>query len=387
MSLKIVVVHNRYRHRGGEDEVFDAETELLAARGHRVERLCVDSATIEDRPGARAAIAVRMLWNASAARDAGRLLDAVRPDVMHVHNTFPMLSPSVAAEARKRNVPVVMTLHNYRLACMRGDFYRDGSECLLCLRAGRSSPGIRYRCYRGSRPASIAAAVALDGHRALRAWRRYVSLFIAPSDTAATLLAPRLPEASILVKPHFLPDDPGRGSGGATALYAGRLSEEKGLRVVLKAWRRHPDLPRLFVAGNGPERRQLEDVDPDRIVWLGELERKSVLEALGRSRLLVSGSLCRETFGLTVIEAFARATPVVVPAGTALAELVGDGLGGCIYTRGDPDALAAAVRSVESPATLTTRREAARRAFEARFTAQHGYDGLMDAYGRAIASA
>lgn len=383
MALRVLAVHERYAQRGGEDEVFDTETRLLEDRGHPVERLVVDNAEIGEGLLGRALAATCGIWNPAAARRTGRLIDRVRPDVVHVHNTFPLLSPAVARAARMRNVPVVMTLHNYRLACVRGDLFRGGGECRRCLEAGHAAAAVRYRCYRDSFAGSLAAASALEIHRRLGLWERSVSTFITPSRMTANLLRARLPTADIVVKPHFLREDPGAGPGGSVALFAGRLTIDKGLDVVLDAWRRHSGLPPLLIAGDGPLRDQQDGETAAPVRWLGRLPRSEVIDLLGRAALVISASPWPETFGLTVIEAFGRGTPAAVPTGTALAELVRSETGR-VYEQGNPDALAVAVKQIASQRAQRTMRPAARSAYLAQYTAPRGYERLIGTYRMAL---
>ena len=387
--MRIICVHNYYQQRGGEDEVFDSEISLLRDHGHDVLTLTADSAAVGGASLFRAAL--ENVWSLAAARQIDVMIRQWNPDLVHVHNLFPQISPSVIAAARQHSVPVVATLHNYRLACIRGDLFRNGSVCLDCLESGHSLPGIVHRCYRDSLAASTAAAVAREVHQHGQIWNRGVTSFIAPSQTARdTMARAGLPVSKITIKPHFLHPDPGIGTGATgDVVLAGRLSAEKGIELVVSTWARNPELPPLSVIGDGPLQgtARRTAAGSERIRFLGAQSRSDTICRIGGAAAVVSGSLCRETFGLVALESLATGTPCVVPSGTALAELVEPGKTGEIYEQGDARALAQAVLRAVDADGYVNRRQSARLAFERRYTAQTNYDLLMKIYESATSAA
>ena len=409
----VLVVHNRYRIRGGEDSVFEAECRLLEEAGIRVIRYERSNDDIPDGGGpfAKLGLALCTVWNPRTYREVREILRRERPDAMHCHNTFPQISPSVYYAAAREGVPVVQTLHNYRLACLNGYLFREGHVCEDCL--GRTPwRGVCRRCYRGSRAQSFVAAAMLLVHRLLGTYRRKVTRYIALTDFAKTkFVVAGLPARKISVKPNAFAADGGKRAGlpatvvrsGSSApdrlrvVYVGRLSPEKGVDVLLRAWalltkegrdastarpsqapgepgaaqpRRGP-APTCEIVGDGPERAALEGLADElgissSVRFLGALPREEALRELAGADLLVFPSLWYETFGLTILEAASQGVPAVATNIGGQSSLVQDGITGRLVPPGDSAALAASLRELLSdPAALRRMGDAARAAFDA----------------------
>ena len=397
--MTILVVHNRYRVRGGEDSVYEAECRLLEEAGHRVVRYEKDNCDIPDR-GGRLGLALRTVWNPATVREVRALIRAEKPDVVHCHNTFPQISPSVYYAAAREGVPVVQTLHNYRLACLNGYLFREGKVCEKCL--GRTPwCGLRHRCYRDSLGGSLSLFAMLVVHRLIGTWRRKVSRYIALTDFARDkFVAAGLPAGKLVVKPNaFAPPAQTRSASESRNLgisesrgenpriresenpalrvvYVGRLSPEKGIDVLLRAWALFCESsggdrrPTLTIVGDGPERGALGAIADelglsDSVRFLGALPRAAALAELASASLLVFPSLWFETFGLTILEAASKGIPALVTGMGGQSSLVRDGVTGCHIPPGDPAALAAALRGLlADPAALRRMGAAARAAFE-----------------------
>ena len=384
--MNVLVVHNRYREPGGEDRVVELETALLERFGHKVVRFIVDNGRI-DAMGPVAA-APRTFWNHAAYREVRRLVAAERIDLLHVHNTLPLASPAVYYAASAERIPVVQTLHNYRLFCPSAQCVRDGRPCTKCMGRPFAWPSIRHACYRGSRAASGTVAAMLMVHRLAGTWHRKVDVYIAPTNFARGLfLDAGLPAERIVVKPHFVDPDPGRGSGrGGYGLYVGRLSEEKGVHILLAAWSRLGGRIPLVIVGDGPLAPLVEASRVPGLTWRGRQDRGEVQRLTGDAAFLVFPSVTYETFGQVIAEAYAAGTPVIAADGGAAAELVDHQRTGLLARRGDPDDLAAQVeRLLSRPDLLAPMRDAARAEYEARFTASAAYRSLLDIYTHAIA--
>lgn len=384
--MKVAALHNFYRQRGGEDVVFEAETALLKRFGHSVHRFSVDNRDIDEGSFAGLlACATKAVYNPASWRRLRRLLRRTHADVVHVHNFFPGLSPSVHWAARAEGVPVVQTLHNYRLLCAGGTLNRKGAICEKCL--GRLMPlaGVGYGCFQGSRARSAVVAVMTGIHRALGTWSDAVDLYVVPTEFARRkFIEGGLPAGKIMVKPHFLLDDPGPGNGqGGYALFAGRLAEGKGIPLILAAWRLLGGQYRLKIAGDGPLARPVREAAASTpgVEWLGEKRRDEVLELMGDATLMLVPNEAYETFGLVAIEAYAKGTPVLASNLGATAELVRPGRTGWLIQPGDATELAQLVRQAFSSAdSLRGMRQHARREFEARFTPKQNYQQLMAIY-------
>lgn len=386
--MKVLVLHNRYQLAGGEDAVVRAEVALLSGRGHAVRLLEVSNDGIAG-PASRLRAAGRAVWSFASEREVARALADDPPDVAHVHNFFPLLSPSVYRACRRAGVAVVQTLHNYRLLCPGALLFRDGAPCQDCLGRAVPWPAVLHGCYRGSRPATAPVAAMLGIHRALRTWSERVDVFVAPSRFVRDrFVEAGFPADRIEVKPHFVGGDPVAGDGrGGYALAVGRISEEKGLRTLLAAWALLGGDPPLRIVGEGPlldELRRASAALPN-VEWLGAQPPAEVRRLMQGAALLVAPSLCYETFAMVVIEAFAAGLPVVAAGHGALAELVTPGRTGAHFAPGSAAGLAGAVAALLArPEALTALRRDARAEFEARYDEGRNHAALVRTYARAI---
>jgi glycosyltransferase involved in cell wall biosynthesis len=284
---------------------------------------------------------------------------------------------------------VIQTLHNYRLLCPSAIFFRDGHACENCLGKLIPWPGVLHRCYRDSRAATGAVAAMLVVHRLLRTWERTVDIFIALTEFARQkFIQGGLPADRVVVKPNFVYPDPGPGAhDGGYALFAGRLSPEKGVRTLLAAWERlGPGIP-LKIAGDGPLAREVARACErhPQIEWLGAQPLERVYALMGAAALVIAPSEWYETFGRVVVEAYAKGTPVIASDLGALAELVEDGRTGLRFRPGNPEDLAAKVAwAWRHPRELAAMGREARREYELKYTAERNYELLMEIYRLAI---
>jgi len=384
--MKIAQVHNYYRNPGGEDVVVEAERKLLRDHGHSVESFTASNSDIAD--GRQLAVALGSVWNQGTSRRFRAFLERTRPDLVHCHNTFPLLSPSVYYAARAERVPVVQTLHNFRLACPNALLFRDGKPCEECLARVIKWPAVRHACYRTSRLASGSVAVMLAAHWAVRTWSRTVNVYISLSRFARRkAIAGGLPAERIVVKPNFVPTDLTAGAGdGGFCLFVGRLSAEKGVSTLLEAWNLLENPPLLLIVGDGPLADELgfDAAEQPRIRWLGGKAPHEVHDLMGAARLVIVPSESYETFGLVVIEAFAKGTPVLGANSGALGDLIEPGQTGQLFTPGDAQDLAANVQGLlAAPRQLDAMRASARAEYEKKYTAAGNYPLLLQIYERA----
>ncbi len=383
----VVQVHNHYQQSGGEDVVVAAERALLETHAHRVVCLTADNTAIRSKYPLT--VAVRTVWSQRSYRSLRGLIRATRPDVVHVHNTLPLLSPSVYYAARAEGIPVVQTLHNYRLLCPVATLYRDGRVCETCVGRGIPWPGLVHGCYRGSRAATGPVVGMLAAHRALGTWTRMVTVYIALTEFARQkFIDGGLPSEKIVVKPNFVYPDPGPGEGSAkSALYVGRLTPEKGIDTLLKAWGCLSPLVRLKVVGDGPLAPVVAEAATrlKGVEYLGRKSRDEVLALMKEATVLVFPSESYEGFPMTIAEAYATGLPVIASDLGAMASLVRHERTGLLFRPGDPDDLAAKVDWVLShPHELLRMRQEARGEYEAKYTAEQNYRMLMGIYDRAI---
>jgi glycosyltransferase involved in cell wall biosynthesis len=390
----IMVVHNRYQQRAGEDAEVDAEIGNLAEHGHEVQRFIVDNDSIKGAgPAAKVRLVAETVWSRRAARQLSDAVRKDRPAVVHVHNTFPLLSPAIYGALDRTGVAIVQSIHNYRPVCPSANLFRDGRNCTDCVGRRFAVPAIVHACYRESRGGSAIVATMLTVGRAARAWERAVDRFIAPSRTVAdTLAGPAIPHNRIVVKPNFVGADPVAGPGGErddTYLYAGRMAPEKGIGTITAAWRLLGEsLATCRFAGSGPLADELAaSAGADgRLIPLGTLDRPGLFAELRRARALIFPSIWREPFGLTIVEAFASGTPVIAARFGAPADIVDDGVTGLFFRPGDAADLADRIGWAGShPAEMAEMGRRARLEYENRYTAQVNYVALVDVYRQALA--
>ncbi len=383
--MKVLLCHNHYQQPGGEDQVFADEGRLLEAHGHQVLRYTLHNDALDGM--SRITAARKTLWNSQAAADIGALVRRERPEIAHFTNTFPLISPAAYYAARRNGAAVVQSLHNYRLLCPGAVFLRDGRVCEDCLGRRFAWPGVWHACYHSSRAATGVVAALQTVHRTLGTWDRAVDRYIALTESAREkFIAGGLPSERLSVKGNFVDSDPGLGTGdGGFALFVGRLSPEKGLDTLLSAWRHLPGR-RLIIVGDGPLAPQVQAAAASNrdIEWLGRRSRGEVLEWLGRAACVIVPSLSYEMFGMVVVEAFARGTPVVASRQGALAELVEHERTGLHFAAGNPLELAQAAGRLLADEALQARlRLAARAEYEQCHTAADNHTRLVAIYREA----
>jgi len=390
--MKLLLVHNRYQISGGEDSVFEAERNLLLAAGHHVDEYVRDNSEIaEYNLWTKTTLGLRTLWAWDSCRELRVLLQRNRPDIVHFHNTFPLVSPAAYYVCHDAGIPVVQSLHNPRLLCPAATSCREGRACEDCLGRSVPWPGVLHGCYRGSRIQSGVVATMLAVHRSLDTWGKRVDRYIAFTEFyRRKFVAGGLPAEKVVVKPHFVAPDPGRRvESGQYAVYVGRLAPEKGVRTLLAAWRQCKDVP-LRIRGEGPLLPEVEQFASKAIARVEVLPRLSSDELIGLvkgARFLVLPSEGHyETFGLVAVEAFACGVPVICSRLGALEEIVEDSRTGLHFTSGDAEDLAEKVgRAWTHPTEMAEMGQAARREYEAKYTAKANYAMLLGIYEQALA--
>jgi glycosyltransferase involved in cell wall biosynthesis len=388
--LRILQVHTRYRESGGEDTVVRAEAELLTRAGHDV------IPYLAENPVGMLSTATSLAmspWNPLTGRGLRVVVERVRPDVVHVHNTWFSVSPSILAAVDLGGRPVVATLHNYRLVCANGMLFRDGHTCEDCV-GTHPWRGVRHRCYRGSVVASTAAASTIAVNRALGTWNRHVRLFLTLNEFARQrFIRGGVPADKIRVKPNFVAD-PGRRqrppSQSKTVLFVGRIVAEKGIQRLLEAWHAlGPTSLELVVIGDGPLRGTLERQEQwqalPTVRFTGPLAREAVRRWMLRSRALVFPSLLYEGQPMTVLEAFAAGLPVLASRQGGNAELLrAVAAGRWLAAPEEPAAWKSGLRALHDGGHVDEAGSQVRELYEERFTEQTGRRLLEEAYDAAL---
>ncbi|NER33263.1 MAG: glycosyltransferase family 4 protein [Oscillatoria sp. SIO1A7] len=388
--MRVLQLHNLYKIAGGEDVVVEAERDLLEANGHDVALLQEDNDRITDTLS-QAIAAVGAIYSPSAKKQVRAEIARFRPDIVHVHNFFPLWSPAVYDACREAGVPVVQTLHNYRLFCAGAFFFRDGKPCEDCMGKFFPWPGVVHGCYRDSRLGTAAVAAMQSLHRARGTWQERVDRYIALTEFAREkFIEGGLPAKKILVKPNFLSPDTGVGEGrGQYALFVGRLSPEKGLSTLLAAWEKLGDRLGLKIVGDGPMQEEVAAAASKlpRVECLGRQPKERVRELMKNAKILVFCSVWYEGFPMVLLEAYAVGLPVVASNLGSLSSLVDPDRTGLHFRPGDPDDLAAKVEwALAHPEDLARMRPEVRAEFEAKYTAAQNYRQLMEIYELACSS-
>ncbi len=381
--MKILVAHNAYQHRGGEDVVVEAEIALLRQFGHEVEVYALHNDALNGM--SRPAAAVAAVWSQQSAAQVDVLCNRFKPDVIHVHNTFPLISPSLYWTAAKRDLPVVQTLHNFRLLCPQAIFLRDGKICEDCI--GRLPwRAVTRKCYRGSAMQSAVITTMLAAHRAIGTYRERVTRYIALNRFARDkYIEGGLPAERFRIKPNFVQAGPSPAwdarSGG---LYVGRLSHEKGVDVLASAMRAARDVS-VEVIGGGPLEAPVRDAFGER--YLGVRALDDIMARMSKARFLVVPSICYENSPRTIVEAFACGLPVIASRLGALADMVHDGVTGLLFNPADATDLAEKMEwATTHPEQMARMGHAARSEYDAQYTPERNYEMLMDIYEDAIST-
>ena len=378
---RILVVHNRYQQPGGEDAVVEAEVDLLRRRGHSVETYIRDNDELNAM--SRLDALAENLWSRRTWNDVAKLARTFRPDVIHVHNTFAMVSSSVYWAAARAVVPVVQTLHNFRLMCVQAMFLKDGKVCEDCLDRVPWR-GVVHKCYRSSGLYSAAQATVIGMNRAIGTYRDRVTRYIALTDFCRDkFIQGGLPADRISVKPNFVDIERVPTNGRRGGLFVGRLAAEKGVDVLLAALKELPNVS-IDVIGDGPESARLaEHPQVNLLGWLGAAE---INERMRRAAYLVMPSIWYENFPRTLVEAYANGLPVIASRLGSLAELVDHGRTGLVFEPRSAHDLARHLAWAEAfPQKMRAMGENARETYEARFTPERNYARLLEIYEHAVA--
>jgi glycosyltransferase involved in cell wall biosynthesis len=384
--LKVLLVHNFYQQSGGEDIVFAAESNLLREKGHDVIEFIEHNDRI--RTMGKIDVALQTFWSHPSYRKVTEILVNEKPDIVHFHNTFPLISPAAYYACYEKGIAVVQTLHNYRLLCPEATFYRNGNVCEECLGKAIALPGLQHGCYHKSQVQTAVVAGMLAMHRVLGTWEDKVNIYITLTEFGKQkFVQGGLKKEMIVVKPNFVQENPGIGErDGNFALYAGRFSPEKGIRTLIEAWKLCGNIP-IKIVGDGPLLSSVEQYasyNPS-FSLIGKLTHKELLKLIKMAFFIIVPSECYEAFSLVIIEAFACGLPVIAANIGALKEIVTDNVTGLFFNTGDSADLAAKICwACEHPVEMTQMGINARNEYEKKFTAEKNYGMLISIYERAI---
>ena len=336
--MKILLIHNKYQQKGGEDSVFENELSLLQKYGHMVDKLIFDNNQIKSAKD-KLKVGLYGIYNPESAKILENKINSFKPDIIHVHNFFPIASPSIFFTAKKFNIPVVMTLHNYRLICPNALLFRDGNICEECIDKFFPYPGIIHKCYRNSLMQTLSLSLITSIHRYIKTWHSKVNKFITLTNFQKNKFLSssiNIPEKKFIVKPNFS-EDFGEGYQNRENyfLYVGRLSQEKGITTMLKAFE-GTDF-NLTIVGDGNLKNEVIKYAKKNknIKYLGYKPKKEITILLKKSKALVFPSECYEGFPTALVEALSTGTPIITSNIGSQAEIVKDKHLGLHFEVGD----------------------------------------------------
>lgn len=386
--MKILIIHNQYLERGGEDGVVDSEIRMLRDNGNEVLLYCRSNEEIKNAGFIEKLkfMASDIRWNRKSYEDIRGLAEKEKPDIAHIHNIFAMISPCVYSALKEASVPAVHTLHNYRMVCMNGIFYKNGNICESCL-SGRLTAAVAKRCWRGSLFLSASLASLLYKNYKLNVFKDGPDAFIALSEFSRNKFKEAgFPGEKLFVKPNFADFEFTPGERGGYGVFVGRLVDYKGVDTMLEAYKRLDKYP-LKIIGDGPMLQEFKArlKDSRNVQLLGALSRKETLGYLARASFVVFPSECYENMPLVIVESMACGVPVIASDLGAMKELIKDNATGLLFRPRDALDLAGKIRFLAGNQGLIEQMGMnARREYEAKFTRDINYGMLMDIYNKTI---
>ncbi|MEE4566234.1 glycosyltransferase family 4 protein [Paenibacillus polymyxa] len=388
---KVLIIHNFYQQSGGEDKVVEQESAMLRSRGIETEHYYVHNDSIQSKGLANMAkLAVEATWSFPEFKRIKELLLRVKPDVVHVHNFFPVISPSVYHACERLGIPVVQTLHNYRLICPAATFMRGNEVCEKCLH-GTLLHSIRHGCYRGSQLQTIPVAAMIKFNELIGTWQHKVSRYIALTEFARDKFAESgIPLDRIAVKPNFVHHQTVKAKydpNDRYLLFVGRISAEKGVRNLLQAWSQLEDRGglRLVIIGEGPEKAELAAAhQQEDIRFLGKQDGDTVLDCMSRAMYVMVPSIWYEGFPMTIVESYSVGTPVLCSRIGALEEVVEDGVTGFHFQHDDLENIKTVIRRAVAYENYAAMRQKVAQNYAAHYTEEVNVKQLLAIYSEAM---
>lgn len=382
--MKIFQVHNKYQLSGGEDGVFNNEKDLLESNGDTVIQYQKDNKEIENFSLLeKASLLFKTSWNQDSYLEIKDKLKEIKPDICHVHNYLPLLSPSIFYACNELKIPVIQTLHNYRLLCASAYLFRDGHICEECI--GKSTyRSLKYNCYRDSKIQSFAVSRMIETHKNKKTWQNIIDGFICLTEfSKSKFVEGGISTEKLFLKPNFLSDDPGFSQSNQNYfLFVGRLDETKGIHILLDAMKKLPHI-KFKIAGDGPLKAKLNNYD--NLEYLGQLDRANLFSALKNCISLIFPSMWYENMPLSIIEAFACGKPVIASDLGAMAELIKNEKTGLLFEPGNSEQLAQKIDwAFNYPEEIRKYGINAREEYEKNYTAKKNYEILISIYNQIL---
>lgn len=334
--MRILQIHNKYQQYGGEDAVLKLEYELLLQNDNIVEQLFFDNHSIQTVFD-KLSLTYKTIYNFKSRKIVKDKIAEFKPDIIHVHNFFPLASPSVFYAAKKMNIPIVMTLHNYRLICANAELYRNHKACFDCIQKTFPLNGIKYSCYRKSKLQSLMVTLMSAFHKIKGTWKNEIDGYIALTEYSKKLLVNsslKLEPEKVFVKPNFILSKKvltNQKTRTNRYLFVGRLIETKGIISLLEASKTYNF--NLDIIGDGPLKTLVQDYckNNTNISYLGFQNQEYILDKMSTCKALIFPSLKIEGFPVTIVEAFSVSTPVIAADNGPINEIIKNNENGFLY--------------------------------------------------------
>ena len=382
--MRILICHNTYQIAGGEDTVVAAEQALLKKHGHEVKLYQVSNDKIEGIIP-KIQTALQISYSEKAKQELTEQLIQFSPDIVHFHNTFPLLTPSVYDACIEASIPSIQTLHNYRTICPGALLMRDGKICEKCITSSAYN-AVKYGCYRDSSLQTLAVAHLVNQHRAKDTWNQKVTRYIALTQFAKNKFSEAgFTPSLIRVKPNFieLNELPKPSNKQSFALFVGRISEEKGIQTLISAFEKN-GIP-LKVAGDGPLLESLINSSPNNIEILGRQNTEEIYKLMRKAQFMVMPSQWYEGFPMVIVEAFAHGLPVLCSKLGAMEEIITDNETGVHFTSGDTEELSHKANELfNNPEKCFEMGKNAQQQYIENYNADTNYHQLISIYKEAI---
>lgn len=350
---KILMIHNFYQISGGEDTVFKNEVEMLRKNGHEVIEYTRSNDELKESKIKLLLLPFTTIWSWKTYREIKRIIKKQNIDIVHCHNTFPMISPSVYYAAWNQKIPVVQTIHNFRFLCPCGTFYRDGKICEECRIKGTFKPALKNKCYRNSMVQTLVVSMMLSIHRKLGTYKRVNYIFLTEFNKQRFNQLIDINRENVFVKPNFVKKPvelkfPSKISTSLSFVFAGRLEESKGIKYLLEQWKKMPENYQLHIYGEGSLAQLVKEKiqDSNNIQYLGVQPQNIIFEDILRSKAVLITSECYETFGMLIAESFSLATPVVCTDLGNPKLMIEESNGGITYKIDDDNSFCEAIQEV-----------------------------------------
>ena len=383
---RVLLVHNFYQIGGGEHTVFENEKNLLLENGHEVTAYTRSNDELKTSKWKLLLLPFTTTWSMKTYFEVRKMIQEKTIDIVHCHNTFPLISPSVYYAARSMKVPVVQTVHNFRFLCPNGLFYCNGQTCEKCREQGSFLPALKNGCYRNSRIQTAVAVAMLTVHRWLGTYKKINYIFLTKFNKSKFSKLIDVCGENVFLKPNFVNKEEMKWEQPAMKtrfVYSGRLDSYKGIEFLLKVWPTLPEKYELHIYGDGEYRKACEAVAQKNanIRYLGFRPQQEVFKDLQESAALLFPSLLYEGFPMTLAESFGLGRPVVAVNIGNHADIVKNSGGGVLYESGDEESFRAAVAQIVAENGRYS--NCAAQYYAAYLTKEKNYEILCDIYDKA----